>query len=152
MGGINMPYKEVSLNTKIDVVKDYFSGMKVAQIARKHKVSRDSVYTWKDTALDSMKQALKPYQTNKVDELENELKNLKEKHQKLSKKYKLLTQKKRLSVATTPSQEIRPTQCPVCSGNNIIKNGGYETKNGYKQRFRCKDCNRRIFVVKKNCN
>jgi hypothetical protein len=38
---------------------------------RKHNVSRDSVYTWKNAALDSMKNALQPYKTDTVNDLKN---------------------------------------------------------------------------------
>jgi transposase-like protein len=152
VGGIIMPYKEVSLDTKINVVKDYFSGMNVARIARKHNVSRDSVYTWKNAALDSMKNALQSYKTDTVNDLKNQLITLKEKYNKLSEDYSLLSQKSQFMVSSNSSDEVRPIQCPECSGNHIVKNGFYETKNGVIQRFRCKDCNKRIYIVKKNSN
>lgn len=152
MGGIKMPYKEVSLDTKIDVIKDFLAGMKVAHIARKYDVSRDSVYTWKNIALDSMENALQTYQTDEVDQLKSKLAKLEDEYQKLSEEYEELSQQTQLTVSTTPSQEVRPSQCPDCASENIIKNGSYETKAGVKQRFRCKDCNKRIFIVKKNRN
>ncbi len=152
MGGMKMPYKEVSLATKMDVVKDCFSGEKVTHIAQKYNVSRESVYTWKDAALEAMENALQSYQTNQANLLKNKLKNMEEKYQKLSDDYKRLTQKTQLSVSSTQSNEIRPTRCPDCSGNHIIKNGSYETQKGINQRFRCRDCNKRIFIVKKNSN
>ena len=145
-----MPYKEVPVETKINVVKDYFSGMKVAHIARKYKVSRDSVYTWKNVAINSMRKTLKSYQTDTVNDLKNQLILLEEKYNKLSEDYKLLSQKSQLKVSSNASNEVRPNQCPECSGNNVVKNGCYETKNGINQRFKCKDCNKRISIVKKN--
>ena len=147
-----MPYQEVSLDTKVAVVKDYFSGMKVTDIARKHDVSRESVYTWKDDALNAIKQSLKAYNTTEVDKLKSELEEIKEKYQKLSKKYDQLSHETQLSVSTEPDNETRPAQCPECSSNHVVKNGSYEIKEGINQRFRCKTCNKEIYLLKKTNN
>jgi len=151
-GGITMPYQEVSLDTKIAVVKDYFSGMKVTDIARKYNVSRDSVYTWKDNALAAIKQALKAYNSNEANRLKSELEKLKNKYQRLSEEYEQLSQESQISVSTDPDNETRPTQCPECSGNHIVKNGSYEVKEGINQRFRCETCNKEVYLLKKNDN
>ena len=147
-----MAYKEVCLDTKISVFKDFISGMRVTDIANKYGVSRESVYTWSKTAMKAAKEALVPYQREKTKELKAEIEKLKAKYHKMSKDYERLSQITHFSVSTSPSDEIRPARCPKCDSTHVVKNGTYETKEGIKQRYRCKDCNSRIFLVKKNSN
>ncbi len=44
------------------------------------------------------------------------------------------------------------THCPECSSTSVIKNGTYPTKAGIKQRFRCKVCDSKIYLIKKTLN
>lgn len=147
-----MAYKEVDLDTKISVFKDFISGMKVTDIADKYGVSRESVYTWSKTALKAAKEALVPYQRDETKRLKAEIKKLKAEYQKVSEDYRSLSQKTHFSASTSPSDKIRPTRCPKCNSTHVVKNGTYKTKEGIKQRYRCKDCNSKIFLVKKNSN
>ena len=52
--------RSISIKEKILIVCQVIAGEKIQTIARKHKVSRPSVYAWTQKALDILEQALKP--------------------------------------------------------------------------------------------
>lgn len=145
-----MAYQDVDLETKMSIVQEYQSGEKITKIAKKYGVSRQSIYNWRDDAIEAMKKALVPYKTDEVKLLQERINQLEKEIELLSNKYNKLTQETQVEVTSTPSLEPRPTNCPECSSSSVIKNGTYQTKAGTKQRFRCKDCDNRTYLVKKN--
>jgi len=50
--------KEVPATKKVQAVKEFWSGLAVTEIAKRHGVSRDSVYRWAKRAEEAMKVAL----------------------------------------------------------------------------------------------
>jgi len=50
----------ISIKEKILIVSQVIAGEKIQPLARKHKVSRPSIYAWTQKALDTLGQALKP--------------------------------------------------------------------------------------------
>ena len=50
----------ISINEKILIVSKVVAGEKIQSIARKHRISRPSIYAWTKKALDTLEQALKP--------------------------------------------------------------------------------------------
>jgi len=50
----------ISIKEKIFIVSQVIAGQKIQPLARKHKVSRPSIYAWTRKALDTLGQALKP--------------------------------------------------------------------------------------------
>jgi len=53
-------FRFISIKEKILIVSQVIAGEKVQPIAKKHKVSRPSIYAWTEKALDTLEQALKP--------------------------------------------------------------------------------------------
>jgi len=50
----------ISIKEKIQIVSEVIAGEKIQPVARKHRVSRPSVYSWTNKALDALEEALKP--------------------------------------------------------------------------------------------
>jgi len=50
----------ISIKEKILIVSQVIAAEKIQRVARKHGVSRPSVYAWTQKALDILEQALKP--------------------------------------------------------------------------------------------
>jgi len=92
----------------------------------------------------------------RVEILEEELEELRE-------KYGALSQLSQIAVSTkAPSLlEERPSKCPECGSNRIWKNGTYRvsgertprslkvSEKGTVQRFRCSHCGVKLYLVKK---
>ena len=53
-------FESISIKKKILVVCQVIVGEKIQTVARKHRVSRPSIYVWTPKALDTLEQALKP--------------------------------------------------------------------------------------------
>jgi len=53
-------FGSISIKEKILIVCQVIAGEKIERVARKHGVSRPSVYAWTQKALDILEQALKP--------------------------------------------------------------------------------------------
>jgi len=66
-------FGSISIKEKILIVCQVIAGGKIQRVARKHRVSRPSIYAWTKKALDILEQALKPekggpkYKKGKVD-------------------------------------------------------------------------------------
>jgi len=140
---------------KLTIVKEAWAGRKIAQIARKYKVCRDSIYTWMHLATQACLHAFHPQKrgpkfkrpiTNeeiilsleqKVSELESEIKTISHNHQSIP--------------AHKYARFVRPDRCPHCGHPNILLNGYYSVKsaNGtlvHIPRFICKQCRKRVYL------
>ena len=53
-------FRSISTKEKILIVCQVIAEEKIQPLARKHEVSRPSVYAWTKKALDTLEQALKP--------------------------------------------------------------------------------------------
>ena len=52
--------RSVSIKEKILIVCQVIAGEKIQRVARRHRVSRPSIYIWTQKALDTLEEALKP--------------------------------------------------------------------------------------------
>jgi transposase-like protein len=120
-----MPYREVELDTKLEILKKYWSkNVKATALARQYNVSRDSIYSWAREAeqvLIDFFQSKRPGPT--LDELEKlRLENqiLKQEVLDLSDKYEKLSQYSQLRLAQSRTAgEIRPAICPHCGHDKV---------------------------------
>ena len=130
-------FKAISIKEKVLIVCQVISGEKIQTIARKHKVSRPSVYAWTQKALDILEQALKPgkrgpkCKKGKVDTKDKLIEEQKEKIAELKdiisekeKQIKNLRGKINLQKNSLP----RPLKFPHCGFEKIYKNGTYKIK------------------------
>ena len=127
----------ISIKEKILIVCQVIAGEKIQRVARRHKVSRPSVYAWTQKASDILEQALKPgkrgpkFKKGKVDTKDETIEEQKEKIAKLNdiisekeKQIKNLKGKINLQKNSLP----RPLKCPHCGFEKIYKNGTYKIK------------------------
>lgn len=162
----------ISIKEKTLIVSQVIAGEKIQRVARKHGVSRPSVYAWTQKALDILEQALKPgkrgpkCKKGKVDAKDKLIEEQKEKIAKLNdiisekeKKIKNLRGKISLQKNSLP----RPSKCPHCGFEKIYKNGTYKIKperffEGLKkdkeieitvQQFICPYCRSSVYRQKK---
>ena len=130
-------FGSISIKEKILMVCQVIAGEKIQRVARRHKVSRPSVYAWTQKALDILEQALKPgkrgpkCKKGKVDTKDETIEEQKEKIAKLNdiisekeKQIKNLKGKINLQKNSLP----RPLKCPHCGFEKIYKNGTYKIK------------------------
>jgi len=128
-------FRSISIKEKILIVCQVRAGEKIQSIAKKHGISRPSVYTWTGEALDALEQALKlkrrgpKFKKGKVDAKDNLIEKQKEKIGKLEdiisekdKQIKDLKGKLNLQKNSFP----RPSKCPHCGFEKIYKNGTYK--------------------------
>jgi len=126
-----------SIKEKIQIVSEVIAGEKIQPVARKHRVSRPSVYSWTKKALDALQEALKPgnrgpkLKKGILDTKDNLIEEKKEKIEELSfiiqekeKQTKNLREKLHLQKKSLP----RPSRCPHCGFEKIYKNGTYKVK------------------------
>jgi len=119
------------------MVCQVIAGEKIQRVARKHGVSRPSIYAWTRKALDTLKQALKPAKRGpkckkgKVDAKDKAIEEQKEKITELNdiisekdKQIKSLKGKLNLQKNSFP----RPSKCPHCGFEKIYKNGTYKIR------------------------
>jgi len=130
-------FGSISIKEKILIVCQVIAGGKIQPLARKHKVSRPSIYAWTGKALDVLEQALKTgkrgpkFKKGKVDAKDKVIGEQKEKIGKLEdiisekeKQIKDLKGKLNLQKNSLP----RPSKCPHCGFEKIYKNGTYKIK------------------------
>lgn len=160
-----MPYREVDLATKCEVVKEYWRKKDVPQIVQDYDVSRRSVYDWVNIAESGISDALRSdkdtsKQINLVSKLEKEKNALMDDLREMCERYKTLSQSSQLKTSLKLEEhEIRPGQCLKCRSTEILKNGKYKVINKKRrdiikgtdliQRFICKKCGTRIYLSKK---
>jgi len=127
----------ISIKEKIFIVCQVIAGEKIHGVARKHGVSRPSVYAWTGKALDTLEQALKrgkrgpKFKKGEVEAKDKLIEEQKEKIEELNdiisekeKQIKNLTGKINLQKNSLP----RPSKCPRCGFEKIYKNGTYKIK------------------------
>jgi len=130
-------FESISIKEKILIVCQVIAGEKIQSIARKHRVSRPSVYAWTQKALDTLEQALKPekrgpkFKKGRVDAKDKVIEEQKMKIEELNdiisekeKQIKNLRGKISLQKNSLP----RPSKCPHCGFQKIYKNGTYKIK------------------------
>jgi len=130
-------FGSISIKEKVLIVCQVIAGEKIQGVARKHGVSRPSVYAWTGKALDTLEQALKPEKRGpkckkgKVEVKDETIEEQKEKIEKLvniisekEKQIKNLRGKLNLQKNSLP----RPSKCPHCGFEKIYRNGTYKIK------------------------
>lgn len=152
-----MPFISISTDKKKEVIKSYFIGEKVARIAEKYSVSRDSVYEWGRLADEAITNILEERgHVNRIVELEKENREIKERLKIMHEKYTELSHISQKYIEQIEF-EIQPIICDKCGCSVLWKNGGY-TRTGYKkhklensiQRYTCSNCKANIYITKKN--
>jgi len=127
----------ISIKEKVLIVCQVIAGEKIQRVARKHGVSRPSIYAWTKKALDTLEQALKPgkrgpkFKKGRVDVKDKAIEKQKEKIEKLvniisekEKQIKSLRGRINLQKNSLP----RPSRCPHCGFEKIYRNGTYKIK------------------------
>jgi len=130
-------FGSISIKKKILIVSKVIAGEKIQPVAKKHGVSRPSIYAWTKKALDTLEQTLKPgkrgpeFKKGRVDVKDKAIEEQKEKIEELNniisekeKQIKDLKGKLNLQKNSLP----RPSQCPHCGFEKIYKNGTYKIK------------------------
>jgi len=129
----------ISIKEKVLIVCQAIAGGKIQRVARKHGVSRFSIYAWTKKALDTLEQTLKPekrrpkFKKGRVDVKDKAIEEQKEKIEELNniisekeKQIKNLRRKINLQKNGLP----RPSRCPHCGFEKIYKNGTYKIRPG----------------------
>jgi len=111
----------ISIKEKVLIVCQVIAGEKIQRVARKHGVSRPSIYAWTKKALDTLEQALKPgkrgpkFKKGRVDVKDKAIEEQKQKIAELDdiisekeKQIKNLKGKINLEKNSLP----RPSRCP----------------------------------------
>jgi cell division protein FtsB len=129
--------RSISIKEKILIVCQVIVGGKIQAIARKHKVSRPSIYAWTQKALGTLEQTLKlekrgpKFKKSKVDAKDETIEEQKEKIAKLEgiiseKEKQIKNLKGKLNLQK--NSFARPSKCPHCGFEKIYKNGTYKIK------------------------
>lgn len=154
--------RNISVETKIDVVLRIKRGEKIARVAREYGVSRPIIYLWKNEVEQILREGLKPKKSGpkekvkKKDIRDREIEKLKKELEKLNKEKEELFKK-------LQKEEKPIKKCPFCSSEKVYKNGTVEggvkdlivlLKRGGKrkiriQRWNCYSCGKRIYPNKK---
>lgn len=130
-------FESISIKEKILVVCQVIAGEKIQILARKHGVSRPSIYAWTQKASGTLEQVLKPgkrgpkFRKGKVDEKDKVIEEQKEKIEELKdiikqkeKQIETLRGKINLQKNNLP----RPSKCPHCGFEKIYRNGTYKIR------------------------
>lgn len=139
-----MAYHQISVDTKISAVKDYFKGFRPVEIEHRYNVDRDSLRIWIHQAESAIREVLtpKPGRPPKPG---------------VAERFPTTPQQSQESVDLELPRSSRSKVsgiCPVCKGTHIIKNGSYSTGGKREprqriQRFYCRDCGRTLYQSKK---
>ena len=127
----------VSIKEKVFVVCQVIAGGKIQAVARKHDVSRPSVYAWTQKALRTLERALAPgkrgpklrkgkvgVKDKVIEEQEEKIARLEGVIERKEKQIRNLRGKINLQKNTLP----RPSRCPHCGFEKIYKNGTYKIR------------------------
>ena len=130
-------FKSISIKEKILMVCQVMAGEKIQPVAKKHGVSRSSIYAWTKKALDTLEQTLKPgkqgskFKKGRVDVKDGVIEEQKQKIEGLNdiisekeKQIKNLKGKMNLQKNSLP----RPSRCSHCGFEKIYKNGTYKIR------------------------
>lgn len=129
--------RSISVREKILIVSQVTAGEKIQPVARKHRVSRPSVYTWTRRALDNLEKALKPRKRGpkfKRDKVDAKDKMITEQKMKIGKLEDIISEKEKQiknlkkKMALQKRGISRPLKCPHCGFEKIYKNGTYRIK------------------------
>lgn len=149
-----MPYREVDADTKMEILKQYWSkDSKVMSLAKQYGVSRESIYVWAREAEKTIRDLFENKRPGPaLDEqtkliAENE--QLKQQLQDVSDDYQVLSQHSQLRPAKVRGAEVRPGVCPTCGHDKVWRNGSFSTSQGITQRFCCARCKAKVYLVKK---
>ena len=147
----NHPTPEV----KFAIVKEAWAGRKIAQIARKYRVCRDSIYTWMHIAAQSCLHALSPQKRGpkfkKLLKNEEVIFSLEQKVSDLESEIKRLSHDSQSIPSVKYAKLVRPDRCPHCGHTRILLNGYYPVKGADgtfvdMPRFICKQCRKRVYL------
>ena len=150
-----MSYREVDTDTKLEIVKQYWSkDSKVTSLSKKYGVSRESIYVWGREAEKTIKDLFDKKRPGPVlddqAKLVAENKQLKQQLQGLSDDYQKLSQYSQLRpTKLRTGGGIRPAICPSCGHDKVWRNGSFSTSQGITQRFCCAKCKAKVYLVKK---
>lgn len=130
-------FSPISIKEKILIISQVIAGEKVQPLAKKHRVSRPSIYVWTQRALGSLEQALKPakrgpkFKKGKVAAKDKVIEEQKERIDKLN---DIISEKEkqiknlRNKIALQKNSLSRPLRCPHCGFEKIYKNGTYKIR------------------------
>ncbi len=150
-----MAYVDVSKEIKFNIFKEHLAGEKLTAIARKHHVSRASIYLWINAATEAVFSAFEPDKRgpkfkkltteDEIIKLRNQVAKLKEQLDCL-----LLNPQPIPLFQKVQIRSIRPKKCRHCGCEIIWLHGSYNAKDESGKtirvyRFRCRDCRRRIY-------
>jgi len=130
-------FRSISIKEKILIVCQVIAGEKIQRVARKHKLSRSSVYAWTGEALDALEQALKPGKRGpnfKKDEADTKDETIEEQNEKIGKLEDIIEQKEKQiknlkgKLNLQKNSLPRPSRCPQCGFEKIYRNGTYKIK------------------------
>lgn len=150
-----MPYRPIDTETRLNIVKQYWAGHKIAELERQFDVDRDSIHIWINKAETALIDALSPKKPgpkkDPMDKLLKRNKELEKINEVLQKQLQQLSHESQITIGVDHRQlDLRPGACPSCGCNTIWKNGTYIRKDAHVQRFRCSACGTKIFMeVKK---
>ncbi|TKJ44988.1 hypothetical protein CEE35_05910 [Candidatus Aerophobetes bacterium Ae_b3b] len=129
--------RSISIKEKILIVCQVIAGEKIQRVARRHRVSRPSIYIWTQKALDTLEEALKPekrgpkFKKGKVDAKD---KLIEEQKEKMAESGDIISEKEkqienlRGKINLQKNSLPRPSKCPHCGFEKIYKNGTYKIK------------------------
>jgi len=147
----NHPTPEV----KFAIVKEAWAGRKIAQISRKYRVCRDSIYSWMHTATQACLHALSPQKRGpkfkKALKSEEVILSLEQKVSNLESEIKRLSHDSQSIPSVKYARLVRPDRCPHCGHTRILLNGYYPVKGAdgafvNMPRFICKQCRKRVYL------
>lgn len=150
-----MPYRPIDTEDRLNIVKQYWAGQKIAELERRFNVDRDSIHIWINKAESALKDALSPKKPgpkkDPVDQLLKRNMELEQINTQLQIQLQQISHDSHIMVGVNRRQlDLRPGLCPSCGCDTIWKNGTYIRKDGHMQRFRCSSCGAKIFMeVKK---
>ncbi len=157
-----MPYHSIDTERKVELILEHLKGARICSLAREYGVNEDSIHLWKNRVLQALSEILSsrtpgPRPRSQVQILEEKLKELRNKYERLSQLSQIVVSTKAPSLL-----EERPSKCPECGASRIWKNGAYQVtkertsrflkvgEKGTVQRFRCSECGVKLYLVKKN--
>ena len=150
-----MAYVSIDINTKKEIIKEYWAGKRITEIEKNHGVTRSSIRSWSQEADSAISSILKKRGVkDRTSELERENQDLKTKLAYLNKIYNKISQNSQEDLSN--ASDYYPVICGRCNCTNLWKNGTIDrikegaSKGEIVQRYTCSNCKTNIYVVKKN--
>ena len=117
---------------KLDIVKEAWAGRKIAKIARKYKVCRDSIYTWMHMATHACLQALSPQKRGpkfkKLPSKEEVIVSLEQRVSDIENEINRISHTSQAVPSAKYAKLVRPDRCPHCGHHRVLLNGYYSVK------------------------